>query len=215
MSDLNVWSNVKVAVQSAIAAPKIIESITKANPAVAEIEAHGYSAGDLLLVKVSGGMRELNYRVLEVLAAPSVDTVSLRGIDSTGFSDFVAGTVERLTLGAECSTLQDFAPSGGEAAGIPVETIHTDDTFEIPGRRTPLVITSTSLWQTADPALVALNGFDARKTPGAVEVTFATGNRMLFAAYASASLAPGGAAGGLVTTPVSLRLRGLITNYPN
>ncbi len=215
MSDLNVWSNVKVAVQSAIGSPKTISAISKANPAVATSTAHGLVQGDIVLLKVSGGMRELNYRVVEVLAAPSADTFSLRGIDSTGFSDFVAGTAEELTLGSECSTLQDFAPSGGEAAGIPVETIHTDDTFEIPGRRSPLVIASTSLWQTADPALVALNGFDARKTPGAVEVTFATGNRMLFAAYASASLAPGGAAGGLVTTPVSLRLRGLITNYLN
>lgn len=215
MSDINVWSNVAVAVQSALAAPKTITEITKASPAVATSTAHGFIAGDIVLLKVSGGMRELNYRVVEVLAAPTVDTFSLRGIDSTGFSDFVAGTAEAVTLGAECSTLQDFSPSGGEAAGIAVETIHTDDTYEIPGRRSPLVIASTSLWEPTDAALLALNGFDTSKTPGAVEVTFATGNRLLFAAYASASLAPGGAAGGLVTTPVSLRLRGMITNYPS
>lgn len=214
MSDINVWSNVQVAVQTVLAAAKTITAITKADPAVASSTAHGFVAGDIVLLKVKG-MNALNYRVVRVLAAPTADSFSLEGIDSTDFADFVSGTAEKVTFGAQASTLQELSPSGGEAAGIPVSTIHNDQDYEIPGNRTPIVISAGSLWDVEDPALLAMKGFDDIKTPGCVLVTFATGAKLLFAAYMSANLAPAGAAGQVVTTPVSMRLRGLITTYPN
>lgn len=209
--DINVWSKVKVAVQSALAAPKTITAISKANPAVAGSTAHGYANGTYLLLKIVG-MTQLNYRVVRV-SGTDTDDFELEGIDSTLFDDFVSGTAEEITFGAQASTLQSFSVSGGEAGAIPVSTIHSDQDFEIPGNRTPIVIASNSLWVPSDPALLAMNGFDQIKTPGAVLLTFATGAKVLFSAFMSCNIAPQGEAGQVVTTSVGMRLRGLITTY--
>lgn len=212
MANINVWSKVAVAVQTVLAAPKTITGISKANPAVATSTAHGYTAGDILLLKVSG-MRQLDYRVVRVLAAPTADTFTLEGVDSTTYDTFVSGTAEEVTLGANASTFQDVSVSGGEAAAITIQTIHDDQDFEIPGNRTPIVFSFGSLWDPADPALLALKGFDDSKTPCCVQLTFATGAKIFMAAYASAALAPAGSSGQAVTTPVSLRLRGRLTTF--
>lgn len=212
MANVNIWSKVAVAVQTALGAPQAITAITKANPAVASSTAHGYTAGDVLLLKISG-MRQLDYRVVRVLAAPTADTFSLEGVDATTFDTFVSGTAEEITFGASASTFQDVSVSGGESAGVPIETIHDDDTYEIPGRRSPILFSFGSLWDPADPALQALKGFDDIKTPGCVSLTFATGAKIYMAAYAAANLSPTGSSGQPVTTPVSLRLRGRLTTY--
>lgn len=211
MANINVWSKVAVAVQTALAASKAITAITKASPAVATSTAHGYTVGDYLLLKVNG-MRQLDYRVVRVSAADT-NTFTLEGVDSTSFDTFVSGTAEEVTFGANASTFQDVSASGGEAATIAISTIHDDQDFEIPGNRSPIVFSFGSLWDPADAALLALKGFDDIKTPGCVLLTFATGAKVLMAAYVSAGLAPTGSSGQPVTTPVSLRLRGRLTTY--
>lgn len=211
MSTINVWSKVAVAVQTALASAVVIASITKASPAVAGSVAHGLVDGTIGLLKVSG-MRQLDYRVVRVDNA-ATDTFELEGVDSTTFDTFTSGTFEAITFGANASTFQDVSASGGEAASIAIATIHDDQDFEIPGNRSPLVFSFGSLWDPADPALLALKGFDDIKTPCCVQLTFATGAKILMAAFASASLAPAGSSGQPVTTPVSLRLRGRLTSY--
>lgn len=209
--DVNVWSKVKVAVQTLLGTEKPITAITKANPAVASSVAHGITDGAWVLLKLVG-MSQLNYRVVRVDTVLT-DSFVLEGIDSTAFDDFVSGTAEVITFGAQAGTLQSFSPTGGEAAGIPVSTIHTDQDYEIPGNRTPIVIASNSLWVPSDPALLAMKGFDDIKTPGCVLLTFATGAKVAFAAFMSCNISPQGDAGQVVTTSVGMRLRGLMTNY--
>lgn len=212
MANINVWSKVGVAVQTVLGTAKTITGITKASPAVATSTSHGFVAGDILLLKISG-MATLDYNVVRVLAAPTADTFSLEGVDSTTFDTFTSGTAQKITFGANASTFQDVSVSGGEAAGIAINTVHVDQGYEIPGNRSPIVINMGSLWDPADTALLALKGFDDTKTPCAVLLTFATGAKIMFCAYASASLAPTGSSGQAVTTPVSLRLRGRLTSY--
>jgi hypothetical protein len=212
MANINVWSKVAVAVQSALATAKTVTGITKASPAVATSTAHGFVAGDIALFKVSG-MAQLDYQVVRILAAPTADTVSLEGIDSTLFDTFTSGTMQKVTLGTSCSTLQDINASGGEASPIQISTIHTDQDIEIPGNRTPIVYSFGSLWDSADAALLALAAFDKSKTPACLQLTFATGAKIFFCAYVSNSMAPVGSAGGPVTTPVTFRLRGPLTTY--
>ena len=209
--DVNVWSKVKVAVQTALGAPKTITAISKANPAVVSSVAHGLTDGAYVLLKLVG-MSQLNFCVKRVDTVLT-DSFVLEGVDSTTFDDFISGTAELITFGAQASTLQSFSPTGGEAAGIPVSTIHTDQDYEIPGNRSPIVIASNSLWVPTDPALLAMKGFDDIKTPGCVLLTFATGAKVAFAAFMSCNISPQGEAGTVVTTSVGMRLRGLMTNY--
>ena len=211
MAVINVWSKVAVAVQTALAAPKTITGITKANPAVATSATHGFTNGSFVLLKING-MRQLDYRVVRV-ANQAAGTFELEGVDSTTFDTFTSGTAELITFGAQASTFQEVSASGGEASSIEISTIHDDQNFEIPGTRSPLVFSFGSLWDAADPALLALAKFDETKTPGCILLTFATGAKILFSAYVSASLAPGGSSGQAVTTPVSFRLRGRLATY--
>lgn len=207
--DVKVWSNVQVAIQTVLGTAKTITGITKASPAVIASTAHGFLDDDIVLLRVKG-MRQMDWAVVRV-ANKTDNDFEADGIDATLFATFVSGTAQKITFGAEAETLQDFSPSGGEAAGIPIETVHTDDTFEVPGRRSPVVIACNSLWDPADPALLAMRGFDMAKTPGCVLLTFPDGDQFAYAAFMSAPLVPGGSAGQPVTTPVSHRVRGRIT----
>lgn len=203
--DINVWSKVKVAMQTLLAAPKIITAISKASPAAISSTAHAYTNGAYVLLKIVG-MSQMNYRVVRV-SATDTDDFEAEGIDSTLFDDFVSGTAELITFGAQASTLQSFSPSGGEAASILIPTIHTDQDFQIPGNRSPIVVASNSLWVPNDAALLAAKGFDDRKTPGCVLLTFATGVKLGFAAFMSCNLSPQGESGQAVTTGLSMSLR--------
>lgn len=211
MATINVWSKVAVAVQSLLGAAKTITAISKANPAVVTAT-HDYVVGDVVLLKING-MRQLDYAVKRVSAISTTVSFTLEGVDSTTFDTFTSGTAEKITFGSVASTMQDINASGGEAEPIPVSTIHDDQNIEIPGNRSPLIYSFGSLWDPADAALKAIAAFDDSKTPGCVLLTFATGARIMFAAYHSASLAPNGSAGQAVTTPVTFRLRGRLTSY--
>jgi hypothetical protein len=209
--NVNIWSNVGVDVQTALAVAVPITAITKANPAVASATAHGFLDGDVLLLRTKG-MRQLDWAVVRV-DNKTTDSFELEGIDSTEFSTFSSGTAQKITFGASAETFQDVSANGGEAADVNVSTIHNDQDTSIPGNRTPLVFNFGSIWDPNDPALKALKGFDRKKSPCAIVFRFATGDLVYFAATPSSSLAPGGSAGAVVTTPVKLSVKGLLTNY--
>lgn len=209
--NVNIWSNVGVDVQTALAAAVNLESISKANPAVAGADAHPFLDGDIILLRTKG-MRELDWAVVRV-DNKTTDTFELEGIDSTDFKTFVSGTAQKITFGASAETFQDVSANGGEAADVNVSTIHNDQDTSIPGNRTPLVFNFGSIWDPNDPVLKALKVFDSKKSPCAVVFRFATGDQVYFAATPSTSLAPGGSAGAVVTTPVKLSVRGRLANY--
>lgn len=76
-------------------AGKNVVSVTKANPGVMEITAHGYNNGDWLYLSGLGGMTELNGRYVKV-ANKTTDTFELtdlagNNINTTGFGTFTSG----------------------------------------------------------------------------------------------------------------------------
>lgn len=210
-NEVNVWSKVGVTVQTALAAAKTITAITKADPGVVTSTAHGYVDGDIVLLKLSG-MIEANHMVVRV-DNKTTDTFEMEGIDTTLFNTFVSGTAEKLTFGAAAATFTDVSPSGGEAKSIDITTIHDDTDREIPGNLSAISYSMGSLWVPDDAALVELKAAGAVKGERCLELEFATGAKVYFNSYPSASLAPGGSKGEAVTTPISFKLRGPITAY--
>lgn len=211
MSTINVWSKVAVAVQTALAAAKTITAITKANPAVASSTSHGYSDGDIVLIKATG-MTEVNHLVVRVDNS-AANAFDLEGIDSTLYGTFVSGTAEKLTFGASAATFTDINASGGEAKPVDITTIHDDIDKEQPGSKTALSYSFGSLWDPTDTALLELKEADAVKGERCISLTFAGGAKVYFNCYPSCSLAPGGSKGEVVTTQVGFRLRGPINAY--
>ena len=206
-----IWSDVDVAVQSALAAPITITGISKANQAVATAPAHSLTNDAIVLIKAKG-MLDLDYAVVKVSAAAD-DTFALTGIDSTDFPDFVSATAERITFGSTAATFTEVNATGGESDPVLIQTIHRRRGYNLPGNESPLVFGFGSLWVADDPALLALQAASRRRQVRAVRFTFADGTQGLFAGVPSASLAPNGSAGAPVTTPVTINVRGLFQAY--
>ena len=112
----SVWSNVQVAVQSALAAADTISAITKANPAVVTATAHGLANGDWVSLDVLG-MHQLDKSVCRV-ANVTANTFELEGVDSTGFDTFSSGTAQAITFGTSITTMSDINVSGGDFESI-------------------------------------------------------------------------------------------------
>lgn len=211
MAQANVWSNVAVAIQTALGAAKTITGITKASPGVITSASHGFTDGDIVLLKISG-MKELNHMLVRVDNA-TTDTFEAEGVDTTLFSTFTSGTAEEPTFGAAADTIQDVNSSGGEAKVIDLTTIHNDTDVEIPGNKTAINYIFGNIWDPADPALVELRKADRVKGERCIAITFATGAKVYFNCYPTCSLSPGGSSGEVVTTQTGFKLRGPVNAY--
>jgi hypothetical protein len=211
--NLQVWSDVQVNVQSSLGTPLTVTAITKANPGVVSYTGTDPTNGDVMLIRANG-MTQADYLIARVASVDGTgNTFALEGIDTTDFDTFTSGTATKITFGTAASTLTDVNPSGGEAEDITIRTIHNSQDKSVPGNFTPMVYAFGSYWDPADAALLALRGFGRSKTVVAIAFTFATGVKVYFAGTPTANMAPQGSAGGAVTTPVKVNLRGDITTY--
>jgi Phage tail tube protein, TTP len=214
MSEVQIWSEVGVDVQSAATTAVAITTISKANPAVASAAAHTFVVGDIVLLRVKG-FNDLDYAVVRVKAIAAGVSFTLEDIDTSAYAGtFVSGTASKITFGITAATFTDVTPSGGEADKVAIRTIHTKRDYNLPGNETPLAYAFGSLWDIADPALVALKAASRGRQVVAVRFRFLDGTVVLFAGIPSTNLAPGGAAGAAVTTPVSIDVRGWLQAYP-
>lgn len=213
MSDVQLWSDVAVDVQTALATPKVITAISKANPAVASSSTHDYLADDIVLLKIKG-MVDLDYAVVRVGTVVAGTSFVLEGIDSTLLGDFISGTAEKITFGATASTFTEVSATGGESDPQLIQTIHRRRGYQVPGNESPLNFAFGSLWIPDDPALVALKAAARARAVRAMRFTFPDGSLGLFAGFPTASLVPTGSAGAPITTPVSMNVRGIFQDYP-
>jgi len=206
MANVSIWSNVAVAVQSAIGSPITINSITKASTAVVGYTGTDPSNGDYVLITATG-MEQVNNRVFRIANVDaSGDTLELEGVNSTAFDTFTAGTFQVVTLGTNLSTLTSLSSSGGDYAFIDVTTIHDTVSKQIPGLASAATYTFESIWDSADTGLVALKAASDAKAQRVVRFTFANGQKVVFVGYIGATLLPGGSAQDKVTTQVVITL---------
>jgi hypothetical protein len=213
MSEYQIWSEVQVDVQSALGTPVPLSAISKANPAIASAADHDFIVGDIVLLRVKG-FTDLDYAVVRVGAVVADVSFTLEGIDTTDFhGTFISGTASKITFGVSASTFTDVTPSGGETTKVAFQTIHMKRGFNRPGAESPLVYGFGSLWDVADPALLALQAASRKGRVLAVRFAFLDGTTVLFAGQPSVNMAPAGSAGAAVTTPVSIDVRGWLQAY--
>ena len=90
------------------AVSKIINSITKANPAVVTATSHGFSNGNKVYISCTG-MTEMDKCIVTVANA-TTDTFECSGVDSSAFATFTEGTVQKPFL-----SLNYFSTLGNSA----------------------------------------------------------------------------------------------------
>lgn len=211
MASATKWSNIGIAVQSALAAADTITGITKANPGVVTATAHGLNNGDLVVLTVQG-MYQLDGRVVRV-ANKSTDTFELEGVDTTSYDTFTSGTAEAITFGTTLSTATSVSASGGDFDFIDVTTIHDNVKKQIPGLANPATFSFENIWDVSDTGLVALKAASDAQAKRAVRFTFANGQKLYFTGYIGATLLPTGSAQEVVKTSVVVTMFGKPTVY--
>jgi len=218
--NVSIWSGVQVAVQSALATAKTITAITKAAPGVVTSTAHGFTAGNYLLLAVNG-MVELDARVVRVSATGlTVDVFQMEGdgaasIDTTLFGTFVSGSAQLITFNTNLSNLTSVTGSGGDFAFIDVTTIHDTVDKQIPGNASAATFTFDAIWDTADAGLIALKTASDVKAQRCIRFTFLNGQKLAFVGYVGASIIPTGAAKDKVTTNVVFTAFGKTSVFVN
>lgn len=208
------WSNVAIAMQSALAAAKTITAITKASPGVVSSTAHGYSNGDYVYLTING-MWQLHGRVFRV-ASVATDTFQLEdvsggtGISTASFDTFTSGTAEKITFGNSITTATSMNVSGGDYDMIDVTTIHANQKSQIPGLPNAISFSFDNLWDPTDAGQAAMKAASDAQAVRAFKFTFGTGGKiMVFAGYVGFAGAPAGQAQDKVTT------QAVITAYGN
>ncbi len=210
-----VWSNVQVAIQSALAAALPISGITKASPGVVT-----YSSGtdpvdgDYVYLSSILGMYQLDERVVRVDNANGAgNTFELEGVDTSLFDTFTSGNAQVITFGTTLNLITGVTASGGEFEFIDTTTIHDIVRTRIPGVASPISFSMTAQWDPASTALLALKAASDAKAKRAIRFTFSDGTKFLFVGYVGCTLIPTGNAQELVTTPIVIEGAGRPTAY--
>lgn len=206
MATATKWSNIAIAVQSALAAATTITGITKANPGVVTSVAHGYSNGDYVVLTISG-MSQIDDMVVRV-ANKTADTYELEGVNTTSYDTFSSGTVGKITFGTTLATATSVNASGGDFDFIDVTTIHDAVKKQIPGLANPANFSFDNIWDVSDTGLIALKAASDAQAKRAVKFTFANGSKLVFTGYVGASLLPTGGAQEVVKTSAVITMFG-------
>lgn len=211
MAQVQKWSKVAVAMQSALAAAVTITGISKASPAVVTVASSAPATGAYVILTVQG-MTQLNGRVARVTNLTGT-TFELEDIDSTAFDTFSSGSFQVVTFGTSITTATSISASGGDFDFIDTTTIHDAARTQVPGLANASSFSFDNIWDTADAGLTAMKAASDTQAQRAFLFTFASGQIMVFNGYVGASLLPGGQAQGLVTTQTTITMFGAPTYY--
>lgn len=217
MATVRKWSNVAVAMQSALATAVVITGISKASPGVVSYTDAGSSDpsnGAFVLLTVQG-MHQVNGRVFRVANVNGAgNTFELEGEDTTAFDTFSSGTFEVITFGTSITTATTVNGSGGDFDFIDTTTIHQNTRSQVPGLANAATYSFENIWDVADSGLKAMKSASDSQSARCFRFTFGTGGQiMVFYGYPAASLLPGGSAQDKVTTQTAITMFGSPTYY--
>lgn len=212
MATVRKWSNVAVAMQSALASATTITAIALGATATVTSTAHGYANGDYVLLTVQG-MRQVDGRIFRV-ASQTANNYVLEGENTTSYDAFSSGTAQKITFGTSITTATTVNASGGDFDFIDTTTIHGNAKTQIPGLANPSTFTFDNIWDVSDAGLIAMKQASDAQATRCFRFTFGTGGQvMVFNGYVGASLLPTGQAQDKVTTPSTITMFGSPTYY--
>lgn len=212
MANAKKWSNVKVSIQSAIAATVAVTAISNASPPVLTTSGTAPTTGAIVLINAPG-MSQIDGRVFRVTNLSST-TFSLDGEDATLY-DVFSGTAsfQILTLGVAMTTATTVQASGGDFSFIDTTTIHDNQKSQIPGLPNASTFTLDHIEDAADPGQIALLQASRQTGQRAFKFLFPTGAFFLLYGYVGFSGIPTGQAQGLVTAQSVITVNKFISKY--
>lgn len=206
------WSNVTIDIQTALGAPQVISSISKANPGLVTYVGTDPANNDILTADIAG-MTELHKRAFAVQNENTGSNTFDVGEDTTGYHTFVGGTFTPVTMGASMTNVQDVTASGGDPEFADITTVHDQIRRRVPTVVSPFSIQFGCIFDPDDAAMIELAKASRTITTRVVKIIFADGSFMVGNAYISAAGVPTGSAQDVVKTNVSMEFQGLPTVY--
>lgn len=212
MATVRKWSNVAVAMQSALAAAQTITGISKASPGVVTTSGTLPSNGQYVLLTVQG-MFQVDSRVFRVAGASGA-TFQLEGEDTTAYDTFSTGSFQVITFGTSITTATTINASGGNFQMIDTTTIHGNARSQTPGLPDAATYTMDNIWDVSDAGLIAMKSASDSQAKRCFKFTFGTGGQiMVFSGYVGANLLPGGSAQDKVTTQTVITMQNSPSYY--
>lgn len=212
MATVKKWSNVAIAMQSALGAAKTITGITVGATATVTSTAHGFANGDYVLVSAQG-MRQVDGRIFRV-SSQTTNNFVLEGEDTSAFDAFTSGSCQAITFGTSITTATSVSGSGGDFGFIDTTTIHDNAKTQVPELPNAASYSMDNIWDISDAGLRAMKQASDAQAKRCFKFTFGAGGQiMLFNGYVGASLLPGGQAQGMVTTGTVITMHGSPTYY--
>ena len=211
MATAKKWSNVAVAMQSAIGSVITVTAISKATEGV--VTATNPLANGDYVVMSAQGMRQVDDRVFRVKSVSGTG-FTLEGEDTTYFDTFTSGTCQKVTFGTSIVTATSINPSGGDFDFIDTTTIHVAQRSQMPSLPSALSYGMDHIWDVSDAGLKAMKSASDSQAKRSFMFTFGTGGQiMVFNGYVGASLAPLGSSQQLVTCKATITCNGTPTYY--
>jgi hypothetical protein len=179
-----VGTNVKLEIQKTAAAGVAITGISKAASAVVTHGGADPSVGDIMIISATG-MVEIDGQAAKVTAISAGVSFTLGGLDTTEYSDFVAGTFQRVTAWETVSNATNVsappqAPNELDATTLIDKTAQTE--FGIPAAVTGSVAT---LYNPALGGMVEIKEATLKQQQRALRITFAGGENIVLNAKIS------------------------------
>lgn len=137
MAKTYTGSGMRVELSKTLGAAVTVSAVTKANPAVATLATgHGMQTGDVVRFDVPEGMVQLDRQAVRVTITG--DSATLEGLDTTGYSDFTAGSVREVTAWDAADNLTGWTLNEGTPNRTDVTTIHDTEIRQDFGLDAPL-----------------------------------------------------------------------------
>ena len=207
MATARKWSQVAIAMQSALGASITATAISKAAEGIVTAT-NTLVNGDYVVAVNIQGMRQLDDRVFRVKSV-SGTAFTLEGEDTTLFDTFTSGTFHKITFGTSITTATSLSSSGGGFDFIDTTTIHASAKSQMPGLPDAATFEFDNIWDVSDAGLKAMKSASDAQAKRAFLFTFGSGGQiMAFNGYVGASMLPGGSAQQLVTTKTTITMNG-------
>ena len=208
MSDPIQMLNTSVEIQSVLGSAKNITGITNATEGVVSSTAHGFLAGDILLIGNVQGMTKINRRAVRVKSSPATDSLTLQELDTTGFGTYTSGgTLQKVTTFLSFDTLTAFNFAEPQPNPQSATTIHDTEEREVFGLDSAPTITLDGQAQPTENVIKEVRKTSLAKDDRIYRVTFQNGNIMIFNAKTAGGRGIEGSAGDIAKNQITLKLR--------
>ena len=194
--------------------PKVISSISNANPAVASSAAHGLANGDLVVL--SSGWQRLNDRVIRVSGSAS-GAFNIEGQDTTSVQYYPAGSsagsATPISAWTQISQILEFTTSGGDQQFANFSFLDEDFERQLPTITSAQSITIGIADDPSLPGYIALKAASMTRANRALRLTLPDGSTIFYNGIVSLNETPTLSKGQVMQVRATFSLQSRPTRY--